>query len=117
MDSGFFGLVLPHWGIEATVASSNKIRAHFGSQSLLRVLYQLSLELLTVELGLDPQVFLQDYSKYGEWVNDCTLAEFLARLHPFDFKLLQNTIRLAPLRKDDGWIMSSFKKIGFSFQE
>ena len=105
MDSGFYGLGLPHWGIEATIASANKVLTHFGSQSLLGVQYQLSLELLTVELGLGPQVFLQDYSKYGEWVTDFTLTEFWARLYRFNFKMLQYTIRLVPLRKHNGWIM------------
>lgn len=81
LDSGFFGLGLPHWGVEAPVASTKKILSHFGAQSLLGVQYQLSLELLTIDLGLGPQFFLQDYSKYGDWVTDCILSELWARLH------------------------------------
>ena len=50
-----------HWGIEATVESTNKFLTHFGSKSLLGVQYQMSVELLTIELRLGIQPFLLDY--------------------------------------------------------
>lgn len=53
LDSGFYGMGFPHWGIEAIVESLNKFMTHFGAhQSLLGVQYQMSLELLAIKLGI-----------------------------------------------------------------
>jgi hypothetical protein len=38
---------------------------HYGTQSIIGVQLQMSLELLTLEVGISPQPFLQDFSKHG----------------------------------------------------
>jgi hypothetical protein len=76
LDGGFYGFDLPHRGIEAIVESLNKILTHYGSQSTLGVQYQLSVELLILELGRSDQPFLEAFEKYGTMITDCTLKNF-----------------------------------------
>lgn len=101
LDTGFYGAGLPHWGMESTVAATNKLMSHYGTQSLPGIQYQKSMELLTIELGLSDQPFLEDYTKYNNWVTDCTLKETWARMHCFKFVLQIHNFKLQPPRQWD----------------
>ncbi|KAL3795211.1 hypothetical protein ACHAWO_011196 [Cyclotella atomus] len=50
LDTGFYSVGFPHWGIEAIIESTNKLMTHFGAQSLLGVQYQVSVELLVIKV-------------------------------------------------------------------
>ena len=52
IDAGFFGVGLPHLGIEALITMSNKLFMHFGCKTASGKLMQLSNTLLLVKLGL-----------------------------------------------------------------
>ena len=114
LDSGFYGVGFPHWGAEAIVESVNKVLTHYGTQSLLGVQYQMSLELLTIELGVGDQPFLADYSKYHSWATDCTLKEMWGRLHRFGMKLKVGNLNVSPPREGDRWFMKACEEAGFS---
>jgi len=64
LDMGFFGVGLPHWGVEAIGASTNKLMTHFGTTTLVMVQYQALAELLAIELGKGPQPLCLDYDRY-----------------------------------------------------
>eukprot|EP00956_Cyclotella_meneghiniana_P000972 scaffold1144_cov22-Cyclotella_meneghiniana.AAC.6 len=55
LDTGFYGVGFPHWGIESLIESINKIMTHVGGKSLVATQYQMSLELLMLELGVTDQ--------------------------------------------------------------
>ena len=117
LDAGFYGVGFPHWGAEAIVESVNKVLTHYGTQSLLGVQYQMSLELLTIELGISTQPFLADYNKYHSWVTDCTLKEMWGRLHRFGLKLRLGNLLVKSPREGDRWFMAACEEAGFSPKE
>jgi hypothetical protein len=119
LDSGFYGVGFPqHWGAEAIMESLNKFLTHYGTTSLLGTQYQMSTELLAIELGISAQPFLQDYQKYEKWVTDCTLKELWARCHRFSIRIKLGNLPMRSPREGDRWFMSAIEKIGgFSAQE
>ena len=52
MDAGFFGIGLPHLGVEALVAMANKLLMHYGCKTVTGRFMRQSYFLLYVELGL-----------------------------------------------------------------
>ena len=52
------------------VEGTNKLMTHAGAKSLAGTQFQMSFEVLILELGLSvsDQPFLEDYSKYSAWV-------------------------------------------------
>jgi hypothetical protein len=52
IDAGFFGIGLPHLGVEALIAMSNKLLMHYGCQTVTGRFMQTSYSLLYVELCL-----------------------------------------------------------------
>jgi hypothetical protein len=96
LDTGFFGVGLPHWGVEAIVASTNNLMTHFGTNTLVGVQYQASAELLANELRKGPQPLCLDYDQYHHWVTPCTLKEIWVRMHRFGFQLHLHTLPMSP---------------------
>jgi hypothetical protein len=58
IDAGFYGVGLPHVGVEATIAMTNKLLMHFGCNTATGRFMQISYSLLFVELGLSFQLML-----------------------------------------------------------
>jgi hypothetical protein len=117
LDTGFYGVGLPHWGIEAIIESTNKLMTHFGAQSLLGVQYQMSAELLAIEVGMSAQPLLLDYDRCESWAMDSTLKELWARLHRFGFQMQLDTIKLKPPRENDRFFMVAVEAAGFGAKE
>jgi hypothetical protein len=61
IDSGFYRVGLPHIGIEATIAMTNKLLMHFGCSTKTGRFMQISYSLLLVELGLSFQPLQVEY--------------------------------------------------------
>lgn len=99
LDTGFYGVGFPHWGIESTVELINRMMVHYGTRSIVGVQYQMSLKLLTIELGLSPQLFQEDYSKYENWATDCSMKQILERVHHFGFQLTIGNLKMDPPEK------------------
>jgi hypothetical protein len=117
LDSGFYGVGFPHWGIESVVETTNKMMTHVGARTMLGTQYQMSLELLILELGLSTQPFSLDYKKYNTWVTDCGWKEIWSNMCRFDFDLTINTVDLQPPRERDCWFMRAVEELGFSPEE
>jgi hypothetical protein len=86
----------------------------YGSKSLLGVQYQMSVELLTIELGHGPQPFLLDYERYESLATRCMMKELWARMHRFGFQLEVHNMPMLPPRERDEWLMVSFERIGYT---
>jgi hypothetical protein len=99
------------------VAGVNKILSHFGSQSLVGTQYQMSTELLIMEVGISTQPFTQDYIKYGDRATPSILKEIWARMHRFGFRLEIHTVQMPRPREGDRWFMIAVEAAGFSLQE
>ncbi len=68
IDAGFYGVGLPHVGVEATIAMTNKLLMHFGCNTATGRFMQISYSLLFVELGLSFQPLQVEYGKYNHLV-------------------------------------------------
>eukprot|EP00956_Cyclotella_meneghiniana_P029292 scaffold70426_cov59-Cyclotella_meneghiniana.AAC.3 len=93
LDTGFYGVGFPHWGIEATIESVNKVLTHFGARTMTGTEFQMSYELLIVELGLSDQPFLLEYDKYHERAAPTLLTEVWSRMDKFGFQLTTGTVK------------------------
>jgi hypothetical protein len=112
LDKGFYGNGFPHWGIEALIASSNKVLTHYGTNSLLGVQFQMSLELLATEIGRSDQPFLLKYSTYEDWATDCFMKELWSRLDRFHFHMKVGKLDMSPPREGDRWFMHAIEEDG-----
>jgi hypothetical protein len=61
----FFGVPLPHLGVEALIAMANKLLMHYGCKTVTGRFMQTSHSLLFVELGLSLQPLKEQYEKFG----------------------------------------------------
>ncbi len=73
LDWGFFGVGLPHPGVECFIGQLNKLLIHYGSSLGLGVHMQVSMEVLIIEGGVSTQLFSEPFSRYGKWVTYCWL--------------------------------------------
>ncbi len=64
MGRGFYGIGLPHPGVECFVAQLTKLLLYYGSKSGVGVHLQMSMELMVTELGNLLQPLQADYSAY-----------------------------------------------------
>ena len=55
LDTGFYDLGFPHWGIEALIEAYKKYFAHLGTKTVVGIQLQMSVELMTMELGISNQ--------------------------------------------------------------
>jgi hypothetical protein len=55
MESGFFGVGLPHLGMEALITMSNKLLMHYGCNTTTGQFMQASYSLFFMKLGISFQ--------------------------------------------------------------
>jgi hypothetical protein len=65
VDAGFFGVGLPHLGVEALIAMSNKLLMHYGCDTATGRFMRISFNLFYLELGLLFQPMQESFAKYS----------------------------------------------------
>jgi hypothetical protein len=65
IDAGFYGVGLPHVGIAALIAMTNKLLMHYGCKTATGGFMHISHSLLFVKLGMSFQPLQEDYKKLG----------------------------------------------------
>jgi hypothetical protein len=114
IDAGFFGVGLPHLGIEALISMSNKLLMHYGCQTATGRLMQLSYSLLLVELGLlfDP---LQESNSQFECLATHSWMKMLwEKLSRFNVKAMVTDVNQSLPREGDQFIMQVLIGSGYS---
>ncbi len=86
MDRGFYGIGLPHPGVECFVAQINKLLMHYGCSSGLRFHMQASMEIMSVEGGISTQILAEPFSWYRKWVTHCWLRSVWEKIDCFIFR-------------------------------
>jgi hypothetical protein len=86
VDAGFCGVGLPHLGVEALIAMSNKLLMHYGCDTATGCFMRISYSLLYLELGLLFQPIQESYQKYGHlathsWVKMLWEKNSLFKIH------------------------------------
>ncbi len=114
MESGFYGIGLPHPGVECFVAQMEKLLIHYGSKSGIGIYMQMSMEMFVTELGVSLQPFTASYLQYRDRVTHCWLWSLWEKV-----QLFKTWVEIAPLpmpfpRKRNKWLMVAFESLGFS---
>ena len=55
-------------GVKSLVEQLNKILMHYRCRTSVGLKMQLSLELLTLEMGISSQPLQESYKRYGPWI-------------------------------------------------
>ena len=71
LERGFYGVGLPHPGVECFIGQLDKLLTHYGSSSGLGVHMQVSMEVFIIEGGVSMQLLFEPFSRYGKWVTHC----------------------------------------------
>ena len=69
-DKGFYGYGCPHLGVKSLVEQLNKLLMHYRFRTNVGLNMQLSLEVLTLEMGISSQSLQDSYKRYGPWITD-----------------------------------------------
>ena len=117
LDTGFYGLGFPHWGIEALIEAYRKFYTHYGTTSVLGVQLQMSLELLICEVCISHQPFTLSYSKYGSYATEGFCKSLWEKLDHFHCHLFLNHKLFQLPREQDRWLMVAFEQSGYSQEE
>ncbi len=83
IDAGFFGVSLPHLGIEALIAMANKLLMHYGCHTATGRVMQTLYCLFYLELGLLFQPLQESYQKYGHLVTHLWMKMLWEKLSMF----------------------------------
>ena len=70
VDKGLYGAGCPHLGVESLVEQLNKLLMHYGCKTSVGLNMQLSLELLTLEMGISSQPLQESYKRFGSWITE-----------------------------------------------
>ncbi|KAL9190098.1 hypothetical protein ACHAXT_007309 [Thalassiosira profunda] len=111
---GFFGVGLPHPGVEALAAMSNKLLMHYGCSTSVGQLLKTSLGYLLLELGMSFQPLQLSYAKYSSWATHSWLKMLWEKLSLFGIEVAVNDLPLRFPRRGDQFIMQVFVDFGFS---
>jgi hypothetical protein len=86
MDRGFYGVGLPHPGVECFVAQLNKLLTHYGSSSSLGIHMQVLMEMLVIKGG-SLQILSESFSTYSKWLTHSWLQSVWEKIDMFGFKV------------------------------
>ena len=70
VDKAFYGAGFPHWGVESLVEQLSKLLMHYGCKTIVGLKMQLSLERLTLEMGILSKPLQESYKRYVPWITD-----------------------------------------------
>jgi hypothetical protein len=117
LDRGFYGAGCPHPGIECLIAQVSTILTHYGCDTAVGRLLQVSLELLLLELGVGSQPFQADFNRYGSWATDSWLKSVWEKVFLFGVVVIEGKLKVEPPRHNDDWLMLVLHKLHFSEAE
>jgi hypothetical protein len=107
---GFFGVGLPHLGVEALIAMVNKLLMHYGCQTASGLFMRTSLSLLFVELGLLFQPLQESYKRFGFMVTHSWFKMLWEKLFKFGMKVVVADQASAFPQEGDQFIMQVLLK-------
>ena len=117
LDGGFYGVGCPHPAIECLAAQSTMFLTHYGCDTTVGRLLQVSLELMIMELGMSSQPFEVDFIRHGKWVTDSWLKSLWEKSFIFGICFEEGRLKIGPPRTGDEWLMRMFLRMGFTEAE
>ena len=117
IDSGFYGVGLPHVAVEATIAMTNKLLMHFGCSTATGRFMQISYSLLLVELGMLFQPLQVDYEKYSHLVTHTWMKILWEKVSIFGIIVTTPSAIGSFPREGDDFIMQVIMRAGYTSDE
>ncbi len=117
IDSGFYGVGLPHIGIEATIATTNKFFIHFRCCTATGRFMQISYSLLLVELGLSFQPLQVEYHQYNHLVTHTWMKMLWEKVSMFGLTVTTPSASGGFPREGDEFIMQMILRAGYNSDE
>ena len=114
VDRGFYGVGFPHLGVESLVEQLNKLLMHYGCRTSVGLKMQLSLELLTLEMGISNQPLQESYKRYSSWITAGWFKSVWEKIDMFGITVEVHNIPLLQPRSRDRWMMLEFMRLGYS---
>ncbi len=116
VDAGFFGVGLPHLGVEALIAMSNKLLMHYGCQMATGKLMQTSYSLLFLELGLSFHPLQESYDQFERLLTHSWMKMVWEKLSKFNVRAVVANLNLTFPCDGDQFIMQVLIQSGYSIK-
>jgi hypothetical protein len=114
MDAGFFGICLPHLGMEAVTAATNKLLMHYACNTATGQLMQTSYLLFFFELGLSFTPLQESCSRYSFLVTHSWMKMLWEKVSKFNIKLVMMAASQKFPREGDQFIMQVLTWKGYN---
>ena len=114
INSGFYGLGLPHIGGEATIVMTNKLLMHFGCSTATGRFMQISYSLLPMELGLSFQSLQVEYGQYNHLVTHTWMKTLWEKVSMFGLTVTTLLASGGFPREGDKFIMQVILQAGYN---
>ncbi len=105
LDKGVFGAGCPHPAVECLAAQTTMLLTHYGCETAVGRLLQVTIELLILELGMGGQPFQADFSLCGGWVTDSCVKNLWEKCWLFGITIAEGKILIQAPRESDEWLM------------
>jgi hypothetical protein len=114
IDAGFYGVVLPHLGVEALTAMPNKLIMHYRWDTAVGRFMKASYSLFLVEMGLSLQPLQESYERYEYLLTHSWMKMLWEKVSMFDLKVVVADLQLKYPREGDRFIMQVLIELGFT---
>ena len=114
INSGFYGVGLPHIGIEATIATTNKLLMRFGCSTATGRFMQISYSLILVELGLSFQSLQMEYDRYNRLVTHSWMKMLWEKVSMFGLTVTTPSASDGFSREGDEFIIQVILQAGYN---
>ena len=82
--------------VECLASQATILLTHYGRETAVGRLLQISWELLTLELGMGSQPLLVDFVKYGAWAKNSWLKSLWEKTWEFGIQFTEGKLNLTP---------------------
>ncbi len=114
IDAGFFGVGLPHLGVEALIAMLNKLIMHYKCNMAVGRFMKASYSLFLVEMGLSLQPLQESYEWHSFLLTHSWMKMLWEKVSIFCLKVVVADFHLKYPREGDRFIMQVLIDLGYS---
>jgi hypothetical protein len=114
VDAGFFCPGLPHPGVEALIAMTNKLMMHYGCRFALGDFMKTSYSYLTLELGISFKPLQASYSRFSFLATHSWMKMLWEKVEKFGVTIKTAKGPLAIPRRRDKFLMLVLFERGYS---
>jgi hypothetical protein len=114
IDAGFYGIGLPHLGVDAVIVMTNKLLMHYGCNTATGKFMQTLYLLLFTELGLLFTPLQELYSQYGFLVTHSWIKMLWEKVSKFNIKVVVTGFAQKLPREGNQFILQVILRVGYA---